>query len=485
MDTLSLFRGIAGRLRRSAPVRCLLAAAMLSTISCNADKIVEADTPDIVPPESLVGPEALPTIRGAAIGDFGLAYGGSGADGSGGAEGVIMSSGLLGDEWINSETFPTRIEIDRRGPIAINNATAEGWFRTISRARNITAIAAVRFREYSPDTTRDVGLSEVLSLNGFTYLFFAENYCSGVPFSTALPDGSLIYGDPLTTLQMLDTAEARFIAALAAANALFVGTGGVTQGTKDRYVWLAAVGRARALLGQGDFTAAAAAVTAVPNNYAYMMYHSENTARQNNGVFNANVINERYSVAEVEGINGLPYRSAADPRVPFIRTPATDVGFDGITAQFDTRKYLDRRDSIPVATGLEARLIEAEAFLRAGDTVNFLARHNAVRGTPPPYSRVAAALPALSTAGLTAAQVVDLHFRERAFWLWLTGHRLWDMRRLARPASVGGYAHAIESVFPTGPYFKQAFTYGTDVNLPVPFDEQNNPKFEQCLDRNP
>lgn len=474
------------RLMRPVTIRSLLAAAMLSTISCNADEIVEAETPDIVPPESLTGAEALPTIRGAAIGDFALAYGGSGADGSGGAEGIIMTSGLLGDEWINSETFPTRIEIDRRGPIAINNATGEGWFRTISRARNMSAIAASRFREFSPDTTRDVGLSEVLSLNGFTYLFFAENYCSGVPFSTANPDGSLVYGDPLTTLAMLDTAEARFTAARDAANALFVGTGGVTQATKDRYVALASLGLARSLLGQGQFAAASAAVATVPTSFAYMMYHSENTARQHNGVFNANVINERYSVANSEGVNGLPYRSANDLRVPFVRTPANDVGFDGITPQFDQRKYLDRRDSIPVATGLEARLIEAEAFLQAGDTVNFLARHNAVRATPPAYTRIVdTSLAALSTAGLTPAQVVDLHFRERGFWLYATAHRLWDMRRLARPTAVGGYARGIETVFPTGPYFKQAFSYGTDVNFPVPFDEQNNPNFEQCLDRNP
>jgi hypothetical protein len=27
-------------------------------------------------------------------------------------------------------------------------------------------------------------------------------------------------------------------------------------------------------------------------------------------------------------------------------------------------------------------------------------------------------------------------------------------------------------------------TYGPDVNFPIPFDEQNNPNFTQCLDRN-
>jgi len=40
-------------------------------------------------------------------------------------------------------------------------------------------------------------------------------------------------------------------------------------------------------------------------------------------------------------------------------------------------------------------------------------------------------------------------------------------------------------VFPTGPYFKQNFTYGNDVRFPAPVDELNNPKFTQCLARTP
>jgi hypothetical protein len=279
---------------------------------------------------------------------------------------------------------------------------------------------------------------------------------------------------------MLDTAEQRFTEALNAANAL-----AVAAATKARYVNLASVGLGRARLGQGDFVGASAAVAAVPTTFAYQTYYSENTARQNNGVFNANVINERYSVAEVEGGNGLAYRTAADPRVPFTRTGGNDVGFDGSTPQFDQLRYADRKDSIPLATGVEARLIEAEAFLQAGDSVNFLGRLNALRATPPSYTEVAAgALPALAMP-TTPAAAVDLLFRERAFWLWLTAHRLWDMRRLARATAVGGYGRAINTVFPTGPYFKQGYTYGDDVNLPLPFDEENNPNFTQCLDRNP
>ncbi|HEU4879794.1 MAG TPA: hypothetical protein VFT21_10085, partial [Gemmatimonadaceae bacterium] len=79
-------------------------------------------------------------------------------------------------------------------------------------------------------------------------------------------------------------------------------------------------------------------------------------------------------------------------------------------------------------------------------------------------------LPPLTLQGTTAAQVDQL-FKERAYWLFLTSHRLGDMRRLIRQ-----YGRSANSVFPTGPYFKGG-TYGTDVNSPVPQREQNNPNY--------
>src|SRR5207245_1921399 len=82
----------------------------------------------------------------------------------------------LGDEWVNSETFPTRIEVDRRA-ILVTNGTLAGWFRTISRARRSADFAAARFRALS-DSTTNTGLAEMLSLSGFTYLRFAENWGS-------------------------------------------------------------------------------------------------------------------------------------------------------------------------------------------------------------------------------------------------------------------------------------------------------------------
>jgi hypothetical protein len=46
------------------------------------------------------------------------------------------------------------------------------------------------------------------------------------------------------------------------------------------------------------------------------------------------------------------------------------------------------------------------------------------------------------------------------------------------------YRRAQDTVFPTGPYYRPVYpTYGSEVNLPVPTTEKNNPNFTECLDR--
>jgi hypothetical protein len=77
---------------------------------------------------------------------------------------------------------------------------------------------------------------------------------------------------------------------------------------------------------------------------------------------------------------------------------------------------------------------------------------------------------------------VDLVFRERAFWLFSTGHRTGDLRRLVRH-----YGRTPATVFPTGAWHKGG-NYGADVTMPIPQAEQNNPNVgsgnEACIDRN-
>ena len=84
------------------------------------------------------------------------------------------------------------------------------------------------------------------------------------------------------------------------------------------------------------------------------------------------------------------------------------------------------------------------------------------------------------TRRATQDEAIDLLFSERAFWLFATGHRLGDMRRLIRQ-----YGRTADEVFPIGDYLKGG-SYGPDVNLPLPQEERNNPNFRRggCLDRN-
>jgi starch-binding outer membrane protein, SusD/RagB family len=80
---------------------------------------------------------------------------------------------------------------------------------------------------------------------------------------------------------------------------------------------------------------------------------------------------------------------------------------------------------------------------------------------------------------VTPAARVDTMFNERAFWLFATGHRQGDLRRLIRQ-----YGRTQARVFPTGLYKNTGQQYGTDVTFPITGDNAN-PSLPECLDRNP
>src|SRR6266542_6413509 len=151
---------------KSALTLALPAALVLALPFTGCSDPLNVRDPDIVPPGNLNDKAVLATIRAGAIGDFALAYTGSGADGSGGTvEGVIMYGGLLADEWIDSETFPTRIEVDAR-TIQTTNADVDLWFRRMHQARNSAEKAAAQFAQFAPT---DPGYPEMLTLAGMTY----------------------------------------------------------------------------------------------------------------------------------------------------------------------------------------------------------------------------------------------------------------------------------------------------------------------------
>jgi len=462
--------------------RSLAAASLLAALGCGA---LDVQNVDIVDPGTLTGTPSIAAFRNGAIGDYAFAV-----DGDNGVnEGQILVSGSFADELVNSETFPTRIEYDRR-TIDVKNGTLTTVFRNIQRARRSAEYGAAKIAVATPaaQLRGQFRIPELLSLAGFTYIFLGENYCSGVPVGDFADDGTLQFGDQFTTTQLFQRAVERFDSALAFPDS--------APNVKVRR--LAAVGKGRALLDMGQYAAAAAAVAGIPTNFSYSTTHTAATNRQHNGIFRFGITNERFSMADLDGGNGLNFRTANDPRVLTRRSPANDLGFDNATPQWDEGKYYPETDSVQVATGVEARLIEAEASLAAGDAATWLTTLNTLRST----TSLIKAVPTVASGELpfvpgpalqplvdpgTATGQQDLMFRERAFWMYLTGHRLGDLRRLVRQ-----YGRTPESVFPGGggqPYIvngnNKGGNFGTDYNLPVPFDELNNPKFLSCYDRNP
>src|SRR5436190_12256579 len=166
-------------MKHTVKLFALLAVALLvPQAGCNDP--LRVSIPSIVPPGSLSDSAALATLRAGAIGNFSIAFSGDHPDGNGGTgEGVIMYGGLLADEWINSETFPTRIEVDAR-TIQVTNSDVDLWYRRMHQARNSAEKAAAQFAQFA---TSDPAHAEMLTLAGLTYIFFAETWCSGVPVS--------------------------------------------------------------------------------------------------------------------------------------------------------------------------------------------------------------------------------------------------------------------------------------------------------------
>jgi hypothetical protein len=284
------------------------------------------------------------------------------------------------------------------------------------------------------------------------------------------------------------------------ADSAFALVSAATSGAGLTQARLARMVKARALINldrPADAATAIGGTAGVPTTFQYLYIHSELTGRQNNGNWNLVQNSGRFGVGDNEGVNGLPFRSAGDttqalaardPRVPNVRRPTNNgLGFDGATPMWWQLRYPTRAAVSIVADGIEARLIEAEAQLRAGDYPGALNTLNALRANADlfrlPGRQAAGSLGPLAPAVGFDAQVNQV-FRERAFWLYLMSHRLGDLRRLSRPTTaaapaISGYGRGTETVFPTGAYHKSG-TYGTDVNSPIPQDEDNNPEFSRA-----
>ncbi len=439
-----------------------IAAAALVTllagaVACNPGSVLRVPQPDNVPSSAINSAAELPVLESGAQSAFQIAYGGAADEGNGGHEGFINWSGIFTDEMEDMETFPTRVIVDDRFATAAN-ASLKGYFIDLTSARAIADKADVAYNTFGADSA---GHGVVLALGGYTYIMFAELYCEGVPVSTLNNNGSITYGQPLTRQQLLEIAVGRFDSAITVA----------TKSGDSATLNLARIGLGRTLLDSNDAVDAANAVAAVPVSFVYDIGASTNSAVENNGIWNYTFNELGFSVSDSEGTNGLPFFSANDPRVPAVNTHAT--GVSGIGPFIQQQLYATQSSPIPLATGIEAGLITAENQLRtSGPTGPYFATLNALRATFPGLAPIA-------TPPATTDGAQRLLFHERAFWLYLTGHREGDLRRLVRQ-----YGRAINTVYPIGTAVN-GVPYGTATVFEISEDEANNPNFHGCLNTNP
>ncbi len=423
--------------------RRVIALVATSAGITGCSSLTHVAAPDLVQPGAFDNAAGALTRRAGAIGDFATAF-----------SSQVFFSGLLADEFTDRSGgfFPSDTRV-------ITPANEVGGFsypyNLLSTARMDALRAIPTLEQYNSTPAWRVG--ELFVLLGDVDVLFAENMCSGVPLGV-LRSGVPADGPVLTRAQLVSDALTQFdsAAAYAAAN--------------DSILNLVRVSQARALLDSGDVAGAAAAVAAVPATYAYQAQYSA-AASQLNDVYSILVSSLYASVSDVEGINGLNFVSANDPRVP---TQNIGLGQDGApVVMFTTFSSLS--SPIVLASGVEAQLIRAEAALRTGNIAGWAAMLNNLRQTA--ITPAMDTLPSDSTTAAPADLQVNTLFRERAFWLFATGHRHGDLRRLVRQ-----YGRGVESVFPTGLYQGGPGRYGTDVTF-VPFREQTNTNFHGCIDR--
>ncbi|MBX6331022.1 MAG: hypothetical protein IRY91_04145 [Gemmatimonadaceae bacterium] len=485
------------RARRALGLALLLVAAAGGVTGCSPDKLLGDNSlpPDVPDPSQTQTPAgAIAAYRGALI-RLRTAFGGD-------DQSFIPITGLLTDELrardagqVISPFGQDPLRIDSRflpedppGDASTTPSQIRVVYGLLQGVRGQARQARGAIRAYAPDSSPALA-GHLFAVEGYAEIFLADLFCSGVPLSTIDFDGDYTYQPGASTDEVYQHAVTLFDSALALA------------ADSERVMNLARVGKGRALLALGDYTGAAQAVADVPDDFRYELHFNLSATPGNDAFENRSfvypdlgpgAIGLRLTMVDTEGVNGLDFLSSRDPRSLGVIKDTTQYNIVVIYPQ----KYAeDGSTPITLADGIEARLIDAEAALH-GAGGDWLAILNALRtdGTfdtqPDPVDTTkadtlwhagsggVAGLAPLQDPGTPDGRV-DLVFRERAFWLFLTGHRQGDLRRLIR-----NYGRDPESVYPTGSYPGGYSAYGTDVTAPIPGEERiANPLFTGCRSR--
>ena len=382
----------------------------------------------------------------------------------------VTNTGALSDEFqttvdrsgntADGQTDPDQRALPAGSQTLIIPHRTDGDYSALHRVRGLARQAIGQLATYdsaAPPALR----GELYALAGYAEIALADLFCSGVPLSTLNFQQDYTSAPSSTTAQVYQAAVAQFDSALA------------LSADSSRILNLARVGKGRALLDLGQYAQAAQAVADVPTMFQYRLL-TEWTSYDSRSALQE---------SDREGMTGLPFVSSGDSR----SAAQEYTGSAGGTLLVPTKiiSQLTSAGFVPVtvADGIEARLIEAEAALQgvpAGHG-SWLDQLNALRASDLDGTNGLAPLadPGATLSGQAATDArVDLLFQERAEWLFATGHRQGDLRRLIRQ-----YHRSPTRVYPVGSY-PVGGVYGGDITAPIPSAEYANPLFHGCIDRN-
>ncbi len=406
----------------------LVGLGLVAASACN--DMLRVEDPVNLTPDDLQGGSTALTVNGVR-GAFQSMF-----------DYYVMHTAILTDEMILAGTFPYRAEMDARSITSNNEGLLGDLYTPLSTARFMadTAVAMLDAAAGTADEAERLdGIALAKYYAAYTRMLLAEAFCQ-----------SAINGE-----QGLSSDE-RMADALSAFQA--AGTAAQAAGD-DELVAASKLGEARANLWLGQYPAAAAAAAEVPDDLSFKAYYSTASVAQKNKITRLTyAIDEarRFTVGDgTLDFTGFEEWAYFDEwkTLGLIEERPDLTSFNAAVPVVLQLKYPTADEPIVMASGAEARLIEAEIALRDGvpgdadDIVNDL--------------RDGWGLGPISFTG-TLATDLPVFARERARELWLTGERLPTLRRFLKDGV---------DLFPGG---KQ----GSDTCFPVPQRElDTNPNF--------
>ena len=347
---------------------------------------------------------------------------------------VINSTALYSGEVWTGAVRQESNDIARRAIVDTNiDLNATFWAPLqVALATNDQVVDVLRD---APDFDASIHVARSSMWAGFSLALLGEIFCQGV----------IKAGPALTPAATLDSAIVRFQRAIQIASNL-------SGAEATKILNASRVGLGRAYLQKGEYTNATQAVASVPATFvanAVYVDDAQSRLRTANGVY--------FTSAGTSQIVAEAFRELNDPRVPFV--DAGSNAQDGRNRLFRQRKYVSFSDPIPVASGLEASYIAAEAQLQQNNpapALDLIAERRAAGGQPP-------------FNGTTATEILAELMDQRARDFWLEAKHLGDYLR---------NPEATPFVPPAGSAFYKPDQgeFGAMTCLEVPFIEKaNNP----------